>query len=150
MSLLLSIKKCFHRKNVPILIDHHVTGRCLQRVQHVKDLGVTLDNGLTLRVHYDDVIAKANRQLGFIFKIANEYLKSLYCSLVKSILETNVVIWCPNHANKIARKRTRTEKSESVRTACEQRNNGCDTGRGMKRRFRSVYNSRLIYFICFV
>lgn len=110
--LTLSIEKCnvisFYRKNVPISFDYNITGRCLQRIQHVKDLGVTLDNGLTFRVHYDDVIAKANRQLGFIFKIANEFrdplcLKSLYCSLVRSILETSVVVWCPYHANWIAR-----------------------------------------------
>ena len=110
--LTLSIEKCnvisFYCKNVPISFDYHVTGRCLQCIPHVKDLGVTLDNGLTFRVHYDDVIAKANRQLGFIFKIANEFrdplcLKSLNCSLVRSILETSVVVSSPYHANWIAR-----------------------------------------------
>ena len=80
----------------------------LPRVQYVKDLGVTLDSELTFRIHYNDIIAKANRQLGFIFKIADEFrdplcLRSLYCSLVRSILESNAVIWCPSHANWIMR-----------------------------------------------
>ena len=60
--LTLSIEKCnvisFHRKNVPISFDYHVTGCCLQRIPHVKDLCVTLDNGLIFRVHYDDVSPK--------------------------------------------------------------------------------------------
>ena len=108
----LSIDKCsiisFHRKTSPIVIDYTVSGHHLPRVQYVRDLGVILDSELTYRIHYNDIIAKANRQLGFIFKIANEFrdplcLRSLYCSLVRSILESSAVVWSPSHANWIAR-----------------------------------------------
>ena len=108
----LSIDKCniisFHRKCTPIIFDYTISGCPLQRVQCVKYLGVILDSELTFRIHYNDIIAKANRQLGFIFKIADEFrdplcLRSLYCSLVRSILESNAVIWCPSHANWITR-----------------------------------------------
>lgn len=108
----LSIEKCsvisYHRKTAPIVHDYFITGCRLQRVQNIRDLGVTLDRELTFRIHYDNIIRKAERQLGFIFKIANEFrdpfcLKSLYCSLVRSLLETNAVAWCPFHAYWIAR-----------------------------------------------
>lgn len=102
--LTLSIKKCnvisFHRKLKPIIYDYTIDNLKLERVNHVRDLGVILDPGFTFRIHFEDVISKANRQLGFIFKICDEfkdpvYLRSLYCTLVRSLLESNVVVWCP-------------------------------------------------------
>ena len=110
--LTLSIEKCniitFHRTRSPLIFDYTIAGQCLSRVSCVKDLGVLLDSELTFKCHYNNIIARANRQLGFIFKISSEFrnplcLKSLYCSLVRSILETNAVVWCPFHANWSAR-----------------------------------------------
>ena len=104
--LTLSVEKCstisYHRKRSPIVFDYAISGQFLQRVHSIKDLGVTMDAGLTFKAHYSDIIARANRQLGFIFKVADEFLdplclKSLYCSLVRSILETNTVVWSPFH-----------------------------------------------------
>ena len=74
----------------------------------VKDSGVLLDSELTCKCHYDNIIARANRQLGFMCKVSSEFreplcLKSLYCSLVRYTLETNAVIWCPIQANWSAR-----------------------------------------------
>lgn len=53
-------------------------------------------------------ITKANRQLGFILKISEDFrdplcLRSLYCSLVRSILEYSVVVWSPYQSCWIAR-----------------------------------------------
>ena len=110
--LTLSIDKCnivsFHRKRRPVTFEYTISGQCLARVTCIKDLGVLLDSELTFRCHYDHIISRANRQLGFVFKVTGEFrnplcLKSLYCSLVRSILETNAVIWCPYHANWSAR-----------------------------------------------
>lgn len=110
--LTLSVQKCsvisFHRKLKPVIFDYTILDRSLERVDHVRDLGVNLDSALTFRLHYSDIISKANRQLGFIFKIAKEFrdphcLRSLYCALVRSILESNAVVWCPYQANWIAR-----------------------------------------------
>lgn len=110
--LTLSINKCnvisFHRKLNPITFDYSIAGTRLERVQVIRDLGVLLDRELTFRAHFQDIISRANRQLGFIFKIADEFrdiscLRSLYCSLVRSILEFSSVAWCPYHANWIAR-----------------------------------------------
>lgn len=110
--LTLSINKCnvisFYRKKKPIRFDYSISGQILERVSQVRDLGVTLDCALTFKPHYNDVLNKANRQLGFIFKISEDFrdplcLRALYCSLVRSILEFSAVVWCPYQACWIAR-----------------------------------------------
>ena len=110
--LTISIHKCnvisFHRKKSPIIYDYSISNQALLRVDHIRDLGVTLDSALTFRLHYDNIIIKANRQLGFIFKVTNEFrdphcLRSLYCALVRSILESSVIVWCPYQSTWINR-----------------------------------------------
>lgn len=88
--------------------DYCLCGHILERKDEVKDLGVILDRHMTFRPHCDDVIAKANKQLGFIFRIACGFddphcFKSLYCALVRSILESSVLVWCPYSRNWIDR-----------------------------------------------
>lgn len=110
--LSISVSKCciisFRRMKSPVLYNYAINGTILNRVDNVKDLGVLLDHQLTFKMHYSETVDKANRQLGFIFKIASEFddplcLKSLYCSLVRSILEFASVIWSPYDAVWIAR-----------------------------------------------
>lgn len=110
--LTLNVQKCniisFHRKLKPVAFNYTINHQLLQRVDNVRDLGITLDCALTFKLHYSGIVAKANRQLGFIFKIADEFrdpacLKALYCSLVRSILEFSSVVWCPYQAVWIAR-----------------------------------------------
>lgn len=110
--LTLSVNKCnvisFHRRQKPIIFDYRICDTVLNRVDQVKDLGITLDQEMNFKPHYNDVIAKANRQLGFIFKLSDDFrdplcLKALYCSLVRSILEFSVVVWCPYQSCWIAR-----------------------------------------------
>lgn len=110
--LTLSVQKCsiitFHRKLKPVEFDYTINNHRLQHVDKIRDLGITLDSAMTFKQHYTDIIAKANRQLGFMFKISDEFrdplcLKSLYCSLVRSILEFGSVVWCPYQTIWIAR-----------------------------------------------
>ena len=110
--LSVSIQKCsvifFCRTKKPILFDYTMLGQPLSRVTQIRDLGVILDTALSFKLHYNEMIAEANRQLGFMFKIANEFrdpfcLRSLYFSLVRSILEFCSVVWCPFHNSWIAR-----------------------------------------------
>lgn len=110
--LTLSVNKCqvisFSRKLKPIMYQYTLSGIPLERVHRIRDLGVILDEKLTFRFHYEDVISRANRQLGFIMKIANEFrdpvcLKSLYCALVRSVVEFAVVVWCPYQTTWISR-----------------------------------------------
>ena len=107
-----SISKCciisFHRKKNFLSFDYTINGEQLVRVPTVRDLGVTLDSALTYRNHYEEIIDKARRQLGFISKITKEFrnpytLKSLYVSLVRPILESASIIWDPYHSTIAAR-----------------------------------------------
>ena len=72
-------------------------------MDHIKDLGVILDSGLSFKIHYNNIVNRANRQLGFIFKLLTSFVIRYACSLVRSILETNAVVWCPFYANWMAR-----------------------------------------------
>ncbi|XP_055632829.1 uncharacterized protein LOC129773254 [Toxorhynchites rutilus septentrionalis] len=76
----ISIEKCivisFHRKlsREIFYFDYRINDQKLERVECVKDLGVLIDSRLTFRNHQSAVIDKANRQLGFMFKIARDSL----------------------------------------------------------------------------
>ena len=103
--LTLSVDKCvvitFHRIQKPIIYSYLIGDVLLSRVEQVNDLGVMLDSKLTFDIHRSSVISKASRQLGFVTKIAKDLndphcLKALYCALVRPILETAAVIWCPH------------------------------------------------------
>lgn len=101
-----SVAKCavmsFHRKKEPIQFVYTLSGVTVKRVSTIMDLGVELDTKLTFHSHHASIIRRANRQLGFIFKIGEGFddphcLLSLYCALVRSILESASSVWCPYH-----------------------------------------------------
>lgn len=90
----------FHRKMNPIMFHYEVEGNVLNRVSNVTDLGVQLDEKMTFDLHRSAIISKATRQLGFISKVAKDFSdphcwKSLYCSLVRPILENASSVWHP-------------------------------------------------------
>lgn len=98
----------FSRKKHPITFSYILEGVDVHRVNHIKDLGVILDCQLTYSQHISYVIDKASRTLGFIFRIAKSFtaiycLKSLYCSLVRSVLEYCCPVWNPNYQNSVQR-----------------------------------------------
>lgn len=91
----------YFRNKSPILNDYDINGIVLQRTDSFNDLGVLLDHKLTFNLHRTNVIAKANRQLGFISKISREFtdpycLKALWCSLIRPILEGATLVWTPH------------------------------------------------------
>lgn len=69
----LSVPKCsvisFHRKKQPLLFDYAFGDENLSRVDSIRDLGVILDTEFTYRMHYEEIVKKARRQLGFMAKI---------------------------------------------------------------------------------
>lgn len=110
----LSVSKCttisFHRKTSRevFTFDYKLDGHALERLKVVKDLGALLDEPLSFRPQQAAVVDKANRQLGFLFRMTREFddplcLRSLYCALVRSHLESSAVIWAPYHQNWIDR-----------------------------------------------
>lgn len=108
----LSIEKCqvisFNRKRNPIHFQYTLSGTAIERVQRVRDLGVWLDEEFTFNYHFNDIVSRANKQLGFVLKVTEGFsdplcLRSLYCALVRSILEFAAIVWCPFHASWITR-----------------------------------------------
>lgn len=102
--LLVSISKCsvisFTRRKTPIVWSYTMCGEPLERTSVVKDLGVLLDAKLSFTDHYSSIISKANRNLGLIFRISSEFrdpycLRALYVALVRSVLESASIVWCP-------------------------------------------------------
>ena len=103
--LTISIAKCeimsFNRTKSTIIFDYSIDGEVLKRVDQVNDLGVILDTKLTFDRHRSTIISKATRQLGFITKIGRNFkdphcLKSLYCALVRPLLENASLVWTPH------------------------------------------------------
>jgi len=102
--LILNVDKCkvitFSRKKRTIHFDYLLNGSKLSRVAQILDLGILLDEGLFFSPHYEVLIGKANQMLGFIKRRAKEFknvwvAKTLYCSLVRSMLEYGSIIWHP-------------------------------------------------------
>lgn len=110
--LVLSVNKCqvisYSRKKTPLHFPYVLSGQELERVDQVRDLGIILDDHLSFNLHYNDIICRANRQLGFVLKVTANFkdplcLRSLYCALVRSILEFGSEIWTPYHSSGIIR-----------------------------------------------
>lgn len=80
----------------------------IECVDSIRDLGVTVDSKLRFNEHVSLTTAKAFAALGFVRRTTNYFkdvyaLKSLYCSLVRSILEYAVCVWSPHHTTQIVR-----------------------------------------------
>ena len=70
--------------------DYNVNHQPLRRVTVVKDLGVLLDEKMTFKVHYNQIVSRGHSMLGFVKRQAKEYecpyvTKSLYCALVRPL-----------------------------------------------------------------
>ena len=105
--LKLNIAKCkvvsYTRRNQTTYFDYNINGSVLERVDSFKDLGVVFDNRLTFVKHITEIITKAYKTYGFIYRNCSDFhnestLKLLFCSLVRSRLEYGAVIWSPIYA----------------------------------------------------
>lgn len=103
--LKLNIQKCFQisffKIKDPIEFRYRICNEYLSVTNSIKDLGVIFDSKLTFKPHIDNIISRALKQLGFIYRTSNHFsaytFKILYCSLVRSIMEYNSVIWHPSY-----------------------------------------------------
>lgn len=96
----------FSRSNRPTSHEYHMGLDVLDRVETICDLGVTIDAKLRFNDHVGIIVAKAFSTLGFIRRHACEFtdiyaLKTLYCSLVRSVLEYAAPVWCPHYTTQI-------------------------------------------------
>jgi len=103
--LVLCIDKCaiisFTRARQPIYYNYDIDGQTINRVDTIRDLGILLDHKLTFTKHIEDVVSRANRTLGLVRKMTKEFndplcIKTLFNSLVRSILEYGSIVWCPH------------------------------------------------------
>lgn len=84
-------------------IDHHI----LQQVKEIRDLGVHFKSNLHPDLHISRVCSKAYSVLGFIFRATRgpfslKTIKTLYMTLVRSILEYNSSVWSPHQLGLVA------------------------------------------------
>ncbi|KAL3276296.1 hypothetical protein HHI36_024194 [Cryptolaemus montrouzieri] len=101
--LKLNIDKCklitFHKYRTPNYYNYILGSNNIKRVAYVQNLNITLDSQLNFKEHILASSSKALKQLGFVLRHSREFspgtLKLLYCSLVRSILEYDSVIWSP-------------------------------------------------------
>ena len=100
--LFLNIGKClvvtYSRKLSPIISHYLINNVNINRVGTVMDLGVLFDSELTFVPHIDNMVTKAYKVLGFIYRNAREFhqirtLKILFFSLVRTRLEYGSVVW---------------------------------------------------------
>ena len=90
-------KKCkimgITRKQLPFTNSVHINDTVLEEVKEFKDPGILTDCSLSWNSHTDMITAKANRMLGLIKRTCKDLkdtatLKTLFCSLVRSNLES--------------------------------------------------------------
>ena len=99
-----SLSKCsvisFTRGKECINFDYVLCGALLNRVESIRDLGVTFHYSLSFNLHIDNILNTANRLLGFIKRQCRDFTNvtaiiHLYYSLVRSALEYCSVVWSP-------------------------------------------------------
>lgn len=102
-----SIGKCqtisFTRKSNPIMFPYHFNNVSIVRVDKVRDLGVYFDSKMLLTTHYDKIIDRSYRNLGFVLRTCQPFksplsLKVVYYAYVRSILEYASPVWSPSYA----------------------------------------------------
>jgi hypothetical protein len=102
-----SVLTITNKKN-PVKHNYLLHYHTLESVSSAKYLGITLQSDLKWTQHTNNIVASANKSLGFLkrnLKTSNTNIKSqAYLSLVRSKLEYACSVWDPHtaeHRNKI-------------------------------------------------
>ena len=90
-------------RRAPVRTSYFIGSVRLQHVEEIRDLGVTLDTKLTFATHISDIVKRANRSLGMLFRSFQTghsrsrfevtALFAAYFTSVRSILEYASVVW---------------------------------------------------------
>lgn len=113
----------FTKKKNRYIHQYYIGDKVLSRSEVVRDLGVYFDAELTFHHHYEHIINKSNKLLGFIIRSTKEFrsprsILCLFFSLVRSVLEYCCPIWSPHynvHSDGIERVQKRCLKYISYR-----------------------------------
>uniref|UniRef100_A0A2S2Q917 RNA-directed DNA polymerase from mobile element jockey n=1 Tax=Sipha flava TaxID=143950 RepID=A0A2S2Q917_9HEMI len=104
LGLQFNTNKCkamsFTRRRLAIDYSYTINGSVIDRVTSNNDLGVLFTADLNFRPHIDSICCRALKSLGFVMRTMNEFklsgsLKTVYCSLDRSMLEYASVLWDP-------------------------------------------------------
>lgn len=91
----------FTLKRKSILYDYVIDEQPVERVNHIRDLGVMMDSKLNFNIHYEYISNKAMNVLLFVKRqmkfFDNDIIKILYMTLVRSNLEFAACVWNPYH-----------------------------------------------------
>ncbi|XP_043477484.1 uncharacterized protein LOC122508276 [Leptopilina heterotoma] len=90
------------------LFDYILDGIVLVRVTRVRDLGVSFTNDFSFNERITETVSKATKSLGFIMRNASVFnkiitVKTLFLTLVRSMIEYACVIWSPFYVFNIIR-----------------------------------------------
>ena len=101
----INTKKCkimrITRKKSPLVGEYTIEGQPLESVDVYKDLGLFTTSSLSWNQHVDKITAKANRVLGLVNRTCRDLkdidtMNTLYCSLVRPLLEYSCETWNPH------------------------------------------------------
>lgn len=97
-------KKCFvirfGKNNTSPFIDYSIEGNFLERVNHIRDLGVIFDSKMSFKSHVEYLDIKVRKQIFFIKRFSFKFkcistFRTLYFSFVYSKLMYASTIWRP-------------------------------------------------------
>lgn len=105
----LNVEKCavmtYTRKQNFIDQQYYINGKKVKRISQVKDLGVCFQTNLKFNDHFEYIIAKAYKSLGFLMRNAKDFKIStavtLYNAIVRPHLEYASCIWSPTALSNI-------------------------------------------------
>ena len=103
------------RKKAPISFPYHLGSKELLRVDDEKDLGIIFSSKLQWNLHINQMISKANRQLGVLKRTCYSLTdinirRTLYISLVKSKLSYATQVWSPTHNRQLSERIERVQR----------------------------------------
>jgi len=83
----------------PVAFNYSLDNITLNRAYSIKDLGVYFNSDLSFKLNHEDMLSKSYKMLGFINRNTQKFrnpstIKTIYCSLVRSVIEFASVIWC--------------------------------------------------------
>lgn len=105
--MILNTSKCsfisFTRKLKRIDTSYSLDSVVLDRVDEIRDLGVTLDSKLKFATHVNNIVKNAAKILGFLKRALRGFKQNrtriiLYNSMVRSCLEYSSTAWNPVYA----------------------------------------------------
>ena len=93
------------RKKEPASMDYYIDGRKLSPVINYPYLGVMLSNDFKWHSHVNNIVAKANRSLGFVrrnlYPCTETTKRSAYVTIVRPTLEYATAVWHPYRQEQI-------------------------------------------------